>query len=50
MTVSLKEITESNFRECIKLTVGDADQQFVASNLYSIAESKFDSNWITMGI
>ena len=43
MTVTLREITMSNFRECIQLRVGEDQKNFVASNMYSLAEAKADS-------
>lgn len=49
MSITLKEITKENFTECIRLTVRD-DQKFVASNLYSIAESKVDPDNIPLAI
>ncbi|HEX8636519.1 MAG TPA: GNAT family N-acetyltransferase [Pyrinomonadaceae bacterium] len=40
MSVSLRDVDESNFWQCINLKVADEQTDFVASNLYSIAESK----------
>jgi diamine N-acetyltransferase len=40
--IELREITMENFRECIKLEVGDHQRMFVASNMYSLAEAKAD--------
>ena len=40
MSISLREITPENFNECVNLKVGDAQKKFVASNVYSIAQSK----------
>jgi diamine N-acetyltransferase len=40
MNVSLREITPENFKECVDLKVNEAQKTFVASNLYSIAQSK----------
>ncbi|HEX8287224.1 MAG TPA: GNAT family N-acetyltransferase [Pyrinomonadaceae bacterium] len=40
MNVSLREITPENFRECVNLKVADAQQNFVAPNVMSIAQSK----------
>ncbi|MGI9055262.1 MAG: GNAT family N-acetyltransferase [Pyrinomonadaceae bacterium] len=40
MSVSLRDITPENFKECIDLKVGSDQTNFVASNLYSIAQSK----------
>ena len=49
MTVTLREITSDNFRECVHLKVRD-DQPFVASNVYSIAQSKVEPEFIPMAI
>lgn len=40
MAISLKTITEENFEECISLSLKDGQDEFIDSNLYSIAESK----------
>jgi len=40
MSISLREITPQNFDECIDLKVTGAQSGFVASNLYSIAQTK----------
>jgi diamine N-acetyltransferase len=40
MSVSLREITPENFKECINLNVSEAQRTFVAPNLMSIAQSK----------
>ncbi len=39
MAITLKEINADNFETCIELRVRD-DQPYVASNVYSIAQSK----------
>lgn len=39
--ISLKSIDQSNWEACIKLKPKQEQQGFIASNLYSIAESKF---------
>jgi diamine N-acetyltransferase len=39
MSITLKEINKDNFEECIRLRVRE-DQPFVATNVYSVAESK----------
>jgi diamine N-acetyltransferase len=49
MTISLREITKDNFKECIGLKVRD-DQRFVAPNVYSIAQAKIDPAWIIKSI
>ena len=49
MSISLREITQDNFYACMKLSVRK-DQPFVASNSFSVAESKIFQNWITNAI
>jgi len=41
MSVELRPVTEENWRALIKLQVREDQREFVASNLYSIAESQF---------
>ena len=40
MSILLREITPQNFKECINLKVAPAQENFVASNLMSVAQSK----------
>lgn len=47
--LSLREITQDNFFDCMKLSVRE-DQPFVASNAFSVAESKLFPEWITRAI
>jgi diamine N-acetyltransferase len=49
MSISLQEITQDNFFTCMQLSVRK-DQPFVASNSFSVAESKIFPNWITNAI
>ena len=37
--VELREITESNYNECLNLKVPDNQKDFVASNVYSLAQA-----------
>lgn len=39
--ISLKSIDQSNWEDCIQLKPKQEQEGFIASNLYSIAESKF---------
>jgi diamine N-acetyltransferase len=39
---TLREITNDKFRECIDLKVADEQKDFVATNVYSLAEAKAD--------
>jgi len=43
MMITLRDITNDNFRECINLKVADEQRGFVASNMFSLAEAKADS-------
>jgi diamine N-acetyltransferase len=49
MSISLREITQDNFYACMRLKVR-TDQPFVASNAFSVAESKIFPFWITNAI
>lgn len=40
MSILLREITPENFKECVELKVADDQKTFVATNVYSIAQSK----------
>lgn len=45
MRIELKEITVDNYRESVKLKVKNGQEEFVAQNVFSIAQSKFYSGW-----
>lgn len=49
MKITLRDITQDNFYECMRLSVRK-DQPFVASNAFSVAESKLFPFWITKAI
>lgn len=44
MDVSLREIDRYNYRECINLKVADGQENFVAPNVFSLAQSKIYPN------
>ena len=50
MTVSLAEVNAENWRDCIRLQVAADQRDFVASNLYSLAESKFEPACVPLAI
>lgn len=50
MTITLGEITADNFNEAVRLKVAQSQQNWVASNVYSIAESKFEPDMTIKGI
>ncbi len=43
--IELKEITKENYIEAVKLKVSTSQDNFVAPNVYSIAQSKFYPTW-----
>jgi diamine N-acetyltransferase len=49
MVITFRDITQDNFYECMGLSVRK-DQPFVASNAFSVAESKIFPFWITKAI
>ena len=42
MNVTLRKVNNDTFRECIGLTVGEDQEGFVASNMFSLAEAQAD--------
>ncbi|SEO08052.1 diamine N-acetyltransferase [Amphibacillus marinus] len=50
MTILLKEIDHSNYKECANLTVSEAQENFVAANWYSLLEAKYEPNRLPFGI
>lgn len=48
--ITLRPITAKNWNECIGLQPGEDQKRFVASNLYSLAESKFKPWMVPLGI
>jgi len=48
--IYIKNIENSNWRECIKLDVNKEQRSFIQSNLHSIAESKFQNEVRLLGI
>ena len=50
MTVTLRPLTKENWHECIRLKVSDAQKEYVASNVYSIAETRFEPTCVPLTI
>ncbi|MEW9097131.1 MAG: GNAT family N-acetyltransferase [Clostridiaceae bacterium] len=51
MNIYFKNITEKNLRECIDLKISKEQEKYLPhSNAASIAESKFNPEWVTSGI
>jgi diamine N-acetyltransferase len=49
-TVTLRDVTKENWQECIKLKLAPEQEDFVASNTYSLAESKFMPTFVPQAI
>jgi diamine N-acetyltransferase len=50
MVVELKEITAENWEACIHLEPEESQKTYVASNLYSLAESKFFPSYLPFAV
>lgn len=50
MTVTLQPITAANWRESVRLQVGEQQTRYVAPNVYSIAESHFVPSCVCLAI
>jgi len=50
MSVTLRENTKDTRRHCIQLDPGLAGKNFIPSNLYVLAESKFAPSFLPLGI
>ncbi len=50
MNISLREITEENFRKCVNLKVAENQKGFVAENVMSIALSKVAPHLIPLAV
>lgn len=50
MEIILKEIDKNNWEKCIELQVEENQRKFVASNSYSLLQSKYEDNCYPMGV
>lgn len=50
MDVRLAGLTKENWEECARLGVREDQQDFVDSNLFCIAESRFESGWEPLAV
>jgi diamine N-acetyltransferase len=48
--ITLKPITKENWHAAIRLEIAPEQRKFVASNVYSIAESQFEPGTVPLGI
>src|SRR6185437_9056222 len=50
MPVTLRALTRDNWQECIALTVGEDQEGWVAPNVYSLAQAKFEPERVPLAI
>jgi diamine N-acetyltransferase len=50
MTILLRDVTKENWQACARLKLAPEQEHFVASNAYSLAESKFMPTFIPQAI
>jgi diamine N-acetyltransferase len=50
MTVSLRPITTENWRDVVRLKTTEVQKDYVASNVYSIAQSKIEPECVPLAI
>lgn len=50
MAVTLRDVDRENFKRCVKLEVRDDQKSFVASNVYSIAQSKVEPAYVPWAV
>lgn len=50
MAILLRDVTKENWQACVRLKLAPEQEHFVASNAYSIAESKFMPTYIPQAI
>lgn len=50
MAITLRDITADNWRDCARLTVAEHQRHFVASNAWSLAQSKYEPELVPLGI
>ena len=50
MAVTLRDITRDNWRECAKIRVEASQAHFVASNLFSMAQAKYEPECVPLAV
>jgi diamine N-acetyltransferase len=50
MDITFRQVTRENFAAVTELTVAPGQAEFVASNLYSLAEAYVESTWTPLAI
>ncbi|MFS0783180.1 GNAT family N-acetyltransferase [Bacillus sp. 1P06AnD] len=50
MNIDFKEITRTNYNECIKLSLKEEQKKFVASNMFSLVQAAYEPDLYPLGI
>ena len=50
MKITLRDITRENFNQCVKLEVDAGQENFVAKNVYSIAQSRVEPTFLPQAV
>lgn len=50
MEISLKPVDKNNWEDIAELKVSDSQTEFVASNVYSLAEAAYEESGVPLGI
>jgi diamine N-acetyltransferase len=50
MPVTLRDITRHNWRECVNLTIRPDQQHFVETNAVSMAQARYEPEWIPLAV
>ncbi|WP_068676747.1 GNAT family N-acetyltransferase [Oceanobacillus sp. Castelsardo] len=50
MALHIREVTTENWRSIAALSVSEQQKQYIESNAFSLAESKFEGNGISVGL
>ncbi|MED3574235.1 GNAT family N-acetyltransferase [Cytobacillus praedii] len=50
MSLHIREVTTDNWRLVAGLSVSEQQTRFIESNAYSLAESKFENNGVSVGL
>ncbi len=50
MTMTLREITRENWLQCVRLKVAPEQEPFVAPNGVSLAQSKYEPEWVPLAL
>ncbi|MFL0362131.1 GNAT family N-acetyltransferase [Pseudobacillus sp. 179-B 2D1 NHS] len=50
MSLRICEVTADNWMEVASLSVNDHQKDFIESNLFSLAQSKFEPHWKSVGL